>query len=83
MADPAASWRATSSSSGSNECEAASIPAPTSPSRAYRSGTVSSVKSSSSASGTSSQVSGALTVADGRGRTEYTDATVRSFAFWL
>jgi hypothetical protein len=46
-------------------------------------GTVASVKSSITACGTSSQRSGNETRASGVGRTEYADATVRSFAFWL
>jgi hypothetical protein len=59
------------------------MPAPTSPSRAKRAGTVRSVKSAGSHSGSSAQVMGAETRASGVGRTEYAEATVRSFAFWL
>jgi bifunctional non-homologous end joining protein LigD len=58
-------------------------PVPTSPSLANRAGIDATVKSASSASGTSDQVSGAETRASGTGRTEYADATVRSLAFWL
>ena len=48
-----------------------------------RAGIVPSVKSSVSTSGSSSQVTGADTVASGRARAEYADAIVRSRAFWL
>ena len=41
------------------------------------------MKSSVSTSGSSSHVTGAETVASGRGRTEYAEAMVRSRAFWL
>ena len=40
-------------------------------------------KTSGSTSATSSHARGALTRASGVGRTEYAEATVRSFAFWL
>ena len=50
---------------------------------AKRSGIEASVKSSVSTSGSSSQVTGAETVASGRPRTEYAEAIVRSRAFWL
>ena len=50
---------------------------------AKRRGMVSMVNSSGRQSGTSSQASGAETRASGVGRTEYAEATVRSFAFWL
>ena len=46
-------------------------------------GTVSTVKSAGSQSGTSSQSSGVDTRASGSGRTEYAEQVVRSFAFWL
>lgn len=59
------------------------MPAIRSPSFAKRAGMVFSVKSPRSHTGTSSHVSGAETRPSGVGRTEYADATVRSFAFWL
>ena len=54
-----------------------------SPSWANRAGTVRTVKSAGSQSGTSSQASGVDTRASGSGRTEYAEQVVRSFAFWL
>ncbi len=81
--NPASSCCAASSRSGSSEPTASSIPSPGSPMRANRSGTVSIVNRSASQSGTSSHRSGAETRASGVGRTEYAEATVRSFAFWL
>ena len=59
------------------------MPCHGSPSRAKRCGTVSTVKASGRHPGTSSQLSGVETRASGVGRTEYAEATVRSFAFWL
>jgi hypothetical protein len=50
---------------------------------AKRVGTVSIVNASGSHPGTSSHRSGVETRASGVGRTEYWEATVRSFAFWL
>ncbi len=44
---------------------------------------VATVKSAGSQAATSSQARGAETRASGNGRTEYADAVVRSFAFWL
>ncbi len=54
-----------------------------SPSSAKRGGIVAIVKSSISTSGSSSQRTGADTVASGRPRTEYAERIVRSRAFWL
>ena len=54
-----------------------------SPSSAYRAGIVKIVKSWGSASSTSSQRTGAETLASGRPRTEYAAAMVWSRAFWL
>jgi hypothetical protein len=54
-----------------------------SPISAKRAGIVARVKSPGSHRSSSSQLSGADTVARGLGRTEYAAATVRSFAFWL
>jgi len=59
------------------------MPAPGSPMAANRAGTVATVKASASQVGTSDQASGVDTRASGSGLTEYADATVRSFAFWL
>ena len=76
---PPASSRAASSNSPSRlDRSVGSAPAPGSPIDASRSGTVRIVKSDGSTSGTSSQVSGVATRASGTGRTEYTEATVRS-----
>ena len=72
-----------SSSSASSDPTASSMPAPGSPLAANRAGTVASVNASASTSATSSHASGIETRASGSGRTEYADATVRSFAFWL
>jgi hypothetical protein len=54
-----------------------------SPISAKRFGTVSTVKSAGSQSGTSRQSSGVDTRASGNGRTEYAEQVVRSLAFWL
>ena len=82
-ANPAASCWSDSSSSGSSEPAASSIPSHGSPIRANRSGTVAIVNAAGSQPGTSSHASGVDTRASGVGRTEYAEATVRSFAFWL
>ena len=50
---------------------------------AKRAGMVNTVNAAGSHAGTSSQVRGADTRASGRGRTEYAEHVVRSFAFWL
>ena len=71
------------SSSGSIDPGRSSIPAPGSPTSAYRAGTVSIVYRSGTQSGTSSQSSGVDTRASGVGRIEYADAVVWSLAFWL
>ena len=59
------------------------MPSCGSPSSRKRPGIVESVKSAGSEAATSSQRSGAETRTSGVGRTEYADAVVRSFAFWL
>ncbi len=80
---PADSWAAASSSSGSSEPTAWSIPLAGSPISANRAGTVSRVWAAGSQSGTSFHASGVETRASLVGRTEYAEATVRSLAFWL
>ena len=73
-----------SSSSAFERADRLVDPAPTDRrSRANRSGTVAIVNAAGSQPGTSSHASGVDTRASGVGRTEYADATVRSFAFWL
>ena len=59
------------------------MPACGSPIAAKRFGIVFRVKSAGSQASSSSQLTGADTRASGLGRTEYAEATVRSFAFWL
>ena len=59
------------------------MPAVGSPSSANPAGTVSMVNASGSQLGTSSHVSGVDARASGSGRSEYAEAMVRSFAFWL
>ena len=80
---PAASSFAARSSNFSSEPGAAFMPACGSPISAKRFGIVSTVKSAGSQSVTSCHCSGADTRASGRGRTEYAEHVVRSFAFWL
>jgi hypothetical protein len=80
---PAASSRAASSSRGSSDPATRSISACGSPRSANRLGTVATVKSAASQSGTSAQPSGVDTRASGSGRTEYAAQVVRSLAFWL
>ena len=80
---PADSSFSASSSNPSSEPCASSMPACGSPISAKRAGTVSTVKSAGSQSGTSCQWSGVETRASGSGRTEYAEQVVRSFAFWL
>ena len=80
---PAASSSSASSSSFSSEPAAASISACGSPSSTKRFGTVSTVNSAGSLSGTSCHSSGVETRASGSGRTEYAEHVVRSLAFWL
>ena len=58
------------------------MPSHGSPMSAYRLGTLQRERLRL-ARGTSSHVSGVDTRASGVGRTEYAEATVRSFAFWL
>src|SRR5207248_6439653 len=82
-ANPAASCCSATSNSASKEPGSASIASNGSPIASKRSGTLVSVNAAGSQSGTSSQRSGVDTRASGIGRTEYTDATVRSLAFWL
>src|SRR6266404_5532927 len=78
---PSASSFAASSSNCSNEPGAESMPACGSPNSAKRLGTVSTVKSDGSQSGTSCQCSGVDTRASATGRTEYAEQVVRSLAF--
>jgi hypothetical protein len=80
---PSALSFSASSSNFSSEPGAASIAACGSPIFAKRSGTVKTVKSAGSQSGTSFHERGADTRASGSGRTEYAEHVVRSFAFWL
>ena len=80
---PAASCSFASSSRDSIDPAASSMPADWSPTSANRFGTVSIVNAAGSHPGTSSHASGVDTRASGVGLTEYADATVRSFAFWL
>src|SRR5438552_5507268 len=80
---PAASSLAASSKSFSSEPGSESMSACGSPISAKRFGTVNTVKSAGSQSGTSCQSSGVETRASGSGRTEYAEQVVRSFAFWL
>src|SRR5439155_25431749 len=80
---PSFSSRSTHSRRRRRSQTASSMPAWTSPIAAKRAGIVVIVKSSFSTFGSSSQVTGADTVASLRPRTEYADAIVRSRAFWL
>ena len=80
---PAASSSDANSSNRSSEPAASYIPAWGFPIAAKRPGTVFTVNSAGSQPGTSSQVSGVETRASGKGRTEYAEQVVRSFAFWL
>jgi len=82
-ASPAASSFAARSSRVWREPGAASMSAWGSPRAANRFGIVRTVKSAGSQSETSCQWSGVDTRASGRGRTEYAEQVVRSFAFWL
>ena len=82
-ASPADSSAAASSSSLSSEPGASFIAACGLPYFANRSGTVSTVKSAGSQSGTSCHSSGVETRASATGRTEYAEQVVRSLAFWL
>src|SRR6202040_2265273 len=59
------------------------IPADASPRSANRAGAVASVNAAGSQSATSSHSRGIDTRASGVGRTDQTEATVRSLAFWL
>src|ERR1019366_4229813 len=81
--NPSASSLAANSSNASRAPAASSIPACGSPIAAKRAGIVNTVKSAGSHAATSSQFKGADTRPSGTGRTEYAEAVVLSFAFWL